>query len=655
MDEMDEGSLRHLEKQFRLRVKTGCGTCRIRKIKCDETQPACLRCTKTGRTCDGYAHLAQAKKGNQNHAAAAASYRNSSFLVVPKRSTQLGIYRSPKSGVSEDPKEMRSFEYFQSRALPMWTEFFESELWSRTVLQLSRQQPAIRHGLLALSVMHERYEGIAPLSSFTTQDFAFLQYMRAIKHSNELLTAYQKGKVSLEIVLIACIIFTCYENLAGNYKAAGMHLRNGLRILHESKNNRTVKHDLIRSPVAHSLYRFDLEAMTFSDNASRYDYELDLAPVCPKIRDVYTNNENARDDLVGILRCMMWCSGVIDKYPKAAESSEWLRVHKEMSSALKQWEAAFENYQQKMPAQDQIDTKIYAGNTLLRMGAIMIRVIIGSGGGAGSETAWDPFIDSFKTIIDLAESIPILRPPQSTRTPGDSSSSSSPSSGPQIAVPRKLALNPASARSHATPYTTTIIFSARPNAPSHPPPSAAKVTSPPFLDKSPEKMPSYFSPSFELSPIVPLFITACRCRDPLIRRRAISLLLSFRRREGVWDSLGAGMVAAQCLKKEENIEPDVPLGFDNVAEFLARPPTIRDRSEIPENARVKDIYVEVKMVEGRVDLVYSMTSGAMDEGRQVLYESRGDGMLGTIPTQRHTGVQQLALNHFLNSGLNEDA
>lgn len=36
MDEMDEGSLRHLEKQFRLRVKTGCGTCRYVNMLLEE-------------------------------------------------------------------------------------------------------------------------------------------------------------------------------------------------------------------------------------------------------------------------------------------------------------------------------------------------------------------------------------------------------------------------------------------------------------------------------------------------------------------------------------------------------------------------------------------------------------------------------------------
>jgi hypothetical protein len=32
----------------------GCGTCRTRRIKCDEAYPACSRCTKSKRVCLGY-------------------------------------------------------------------------------------------------------------------------------------------------------------------------------------------------------------------------------------------------------------------------------------------------------------------------------------------------------------------------------------------------------------------------------------------------------------------------------------------------------------------------------------------------------------------------------------------------------------------------
>ncbi|KAJ6786772.1 hypothetical protein PWT90_10924 [Aphanocladium album] len=39
------------KKRWAARVKTGCVTCRGRRIKCDEAKPSCKRCSLTGRTC----------------------------------------------------------------------------------------------------------------------------------------------------------------------------------------------------------------------------------------------------------------------------------------------------------------------------------------------------------------------------------------------------------------------------------------------------------------------------------------------------------------------------------------------------------------------------------------------------------------------------
>lgn len=42
------------KKASHARSKTGCGTCRKRKKKCDETKPGCMNCKKNNVTCDGY-------------------------------------------------------------------------------------------------------------------------------------------------------------------------------------------------------------------------------------------------------------------------------------------------------------------------------------------------------------------------------------------------------------------------------------------------------------------------------------------------------------------------------------------------------------------------------------------------------------------------
>jgi hypothetical protein len=222
---------------------------------------------------------------------------------------------------------------------------------------------------------------------------------------------------------------------------------------------------------------------------------------------------------------------------------------------------------------------------------------MGSGAGTKSEMAWDPFLDDFKSIVDLAETIPVLR--------------SSPTESASAQGHRPLRPTPASASSTPTP---TAIQSATSVFPQVPTPQV-----PPLIQQS-----SHFSPSFELSPIVPLFIVACRCRDPLIRRRAIVLLLSYRRREGVWDSYGAGMVSLQCMLKEENIEIDHSLDFERQAVHVRG--KVNTYKDVPEVARIRDIFVEVKVVEGKIDLVCSMTTGEECKRQQFFYESRGSGV-----------------------------
>ncbi|KAF1955622.1 hypothetical protein CC80DRAFT_87932 [Byssothecium circinans] len=44
------------KRQFANRTKTGCGTCRRRKKKCDEAKPECNNCQRGGFICEGYAN-----------------------------------------------------------------------------------------------------------------------------------------------------------------------------------------------------------------------------------------------------------------------------------------------------------------------------------------------------------------------------------------------------------------------------------------------------------------------------------------------------------------------------------------------------------------------------------------------------------------------
>lgn len=65
-------------------------------------------------------------------------------------------------------------------------------------------------------------------------------------------------------------------------------------------------------------------------------------------------------------------------------------------------------------------------------------------------------------------------------------------------------------------------------------------------------------PRLTLEPglVVPLFFTAHRCRQPMLRRRAVSLLQRLNSQEGMWRSDAAAMVAQAMINVEEGLWTD---------------------------------------------------------------------------------------------------
>lgn len=49
-------------KKIRKRTRTGCLTCRKRRIKCDERKPSCMNCEKSKKCCAGYVDITTKKK-----------------------------------------------------------------------------------------------------------------------------------------------------------------------------------------------------------------------------------------------------------------------------------------------------------------------------------------------------------------------------------------------------------------------------------------------------------------------------------------------------------------------------------------------------------------------------------------------------------------
>lgn len=102
---------------------------------------------------------------------------------------------------------------------------------------------------------------------------------------------------------------------------------------------------------------------------------------------------------------------------------------------------------------------------------------------------------------------------------------------------------------------------------------------------SSSKSPLFF---MDMNIVGPLFSIAHRCRDPIIRRRAIALLYSAPRQEGLWHSVITARVAEKIMNVEE-----AGLG------------EVKSSEDVPEEKRISDLDVQFNLQGRKGYLKYS--------------------------------------------------
>lgn len=121
----------------------GCKTCRLRRVKCDETLPHCRRCIDTGRKCDGPSTEGIIIRHYQ-HGPSISNTRT--FLTAAPSLT---------SSQFAHALEARSFDFYLHRVAPALAGCLDDHLWRILLPQVSHSNKAIRHAILAISTLYE--------------------------------------------------------------------------------------------------------------------------------------------------------------------------------------------------------------------------------------------------------------------------------------------------------------------------------------------------------------------------------------------------------------------------------------------------------------------------------------------------------------------
>ncbi|KAI3326835.1 hypothetical protein HD806DRAFT_488344 [Xylariaceae sp. AK1471] len=213
----------------RKKVKTGCRTCKVRRVKCDEGRPACRRCVSTGRICDGYGIWG----GGENE------YAGRTAAVTPRpKPTPILLSRISSQFSKMSSQQLSYFSWFRYRTYAKLPLPFTGPFWHTLILQACTVEPAILHATLALGSAHQKesLDTGSPKDFCTAldsqQEFMLQEYTQAIRSLQPHFLRNQDMR-SAHVALATCALFTFLENLLGRYTAANAHLHSGLRLLAE--------------------------------------------------------------------------------------------------------------------------------------------------------------------------------------------------------------------------------------------------------------------------------------------------------------------------------------------------------------------------------------------------------------------------------------
>ncbi|KAH6661583.1 hypothetical protein B0J14DRAFT_611993 [Halenospora varia] len=249
------------------KTRTGCRVCKIRRVKCDETKPACTRCTSTGRKCEGYPPVSTPSPRESRSPPPAPN----PDLASEKTLGSLSLYRLSWEVPGNDA-ERRSFCYLRERAIYDISGYFESDFWDRLVLQISHTEPAVRHALLALSSLCETYESQDPTDDHDKfrEHFALQQYNKAVRLLADSLSTSQS---QLDVILTSCLVFVWLEFMRNDLDAGLGHLKGGLKILDDFRQpnkSPSLTSQRIDASLIYLFSRLEIQATVYGSPTSEF-------------------------------------------------------------------------------------------------------------------------------------------------------------------------------------------------------------------------------------------------------------------------------------------------------------------------------------------------------------------------------------------------
>ncbi|KAI2641457.1 hypothetical protein GGS26DRAFT_4556 [Hypomontagnella submonticulosa] len=233
------------------KVRTGCTTCKSRRVKCDEKKPSCSRCERSGYLCAGYgdpntrrgkpcAHTSEVSKRPMAFAGLQPKFLQPRTTdAVQKFPIDMLIPPSLTPGFLED-QDAPFFETFRFQIMVDMSTWCGADYW-KSILREVMADECVRYAALALAAMMLAVErssdltGLLPASIMQCREgqAALRYYMKAISLCREQLRS-GITKETIRTNLTATFFFAMMEMLQGNICTVDQIMINGTLLIRDA-------------------------------------------------------------------------------------------------------------------------------------------------------------------------------------------------------------------------------------------------------------------------------------------------------------------------------------------------------------------------------------------------------------------------------------
>ncbi|RKU49277.1 hypothetical protein DL546_009732 [Coniochaeta pulveracea] len=470
--------------------KSGCRTCKLRKVKCDEGFPVCLRCQTAGRVCEGYGIWGGGNGVHEERQPPAGSGTGS-----PASTTTLAT--RPAAGLAlwlSSSDEREHLDWFRYRTATKLPGSFRSGFWSILLLQAGFSEPAVLHAIIALSSVQKggilqikpQNEGRAVPDE--QERFILRHYVKAIRSLHPHFQA--RDQAAFRVALISCIVFVSLDFLRGHFTTGLVHLQNGLRLLEEAQEILTSTREpfclhpgreSVNDWIIETFTRLHLQVQLFRQPHHQPCFLFDPVFSSAPVRSFHSLKA-AWHELDWLFNAIFHLSRQAHVCERAKTSSQPLYDHRHgVEIGLLRWLRAYEVFMETLP--DDLSLEEQRGYRIIGVYHTLATIMVAVCLCPGDEEAFDAHTDLFIHLLSQLEEIRALAEEVFVAPPG-----------------------------HLIYMAGSIV---------------------------------------DMGCLAPLYYTAIKCRVHHVRLKAIRQLESTFHREGIWDAKITARVARKVVKIEE--------------------------------------------------------------------------------------------------------